>query len=213
MLPAVKCPLRHFREKNRAEPRPCCALPEPALRVRRVSLLLGLRLSERLDPGFGDLERLGRTVRLAIDGRLIDDLDPAQGDQLFDQAGCAGDLEGQRPPVQPDDALHHLALLGRRWNPSSPERSTRGLITSYWDDLLRLATSVQLGTVPASLMLRRLGSYPRQNGLALALREVGRIERTLFTLDWLADPAPRRQATAELNKSESRNALARAVCF
>ena len=67
--------------------------------------------------------------------------------------------------------------------------------------------------MPASLMLRRLGSYPRQNGVALALREVGRIERTLFTLDWLEDPALRRQATAELNKGESRNALARAVCF
>jgi len=34
-------------------------------------------------------------------------------------------------------------------------------------------------------MLRKLGSYPRQNGLALALRELGRIERTLFILDWL----------------------------
>jgi TnpA family transposase len=34
-------------------------------------------------------------------------------------------------------------------------------------------------------MLRKLGSYPRQNGLAVALRELGRIERTLFTLEWL----------------------------
>ena len=32
-------------------------------------------------------------------------------------------------------------------------------------------------------MLRKLGSYPRQNGLAVALRELGRIERTLFILD------------------------------
>lgn len=87
------------------------------------------------------------------------------------------------------------------------------LIQAHWEDLLRLATSVRAGAVPASLMLKRLGSYPRQNGLALALREVGRIERTLFTLDWLDDPALRRQATAELNKGESRNALARAVCF
>jgi TnpA family transposase len=30
-------------------------------------------------------------------------------------------------------------------------------------------------TVTASLMLRKLGSYLRQNGLALALRELGRI--------------------------------------
>lgn len=31
-------------------------------------------------------------------------------------------------------------------------------------------------------------SYPRQNGLAVALRELGRIERTLFILDWLQRP-------------------------
>jgi TnpA family transposase len=30
--------------------------------------------------------------------------------------------------------------------------------------------------------LRKLGSYPRQNSLALALREIGRIERNLFML-------------------------------
>jgi TnpA family transposase len=57
------------------------------------------------------------------------------------------------------------------------------------------------------------GAYPRQNGLALALREIGRIERTLFMLDWLELPGLRRQATVELNKGEARNALARAVCF
>ena len=56
-------------------------------------------------------------------------------------------------------------------------------------------------------------AYPRQNGLALALREIGRIERTLFMLDWLELPGLRRQATVELNKGEARNALARAVCF
>jgi TnpA family transposase len=92
-------------------------------------------------------------------------------------------------------------------------RIDEALIQAHWDDILRLATSVRTGVVPASLMLRRLGSYPRQNGLALALREVDRIERTLFTLDWLEDPTLRRQATAELNKGESRNALSRAVCF
>ena len=44
-------------------------------------------------------------------------------------------------------------------------------------------------------------------------RELWPIERTLFTLDWLEQPALRRQATAELNKGESCNALARTVCF
>jgi TnpA family transposase len=62
-------------------------------------------------------------------------------------------------------------------------------------------------------MLQRLGAYPRHNGLALALREIGRIQRTLLVLDWLEDPQLRRQTTVELNKGEARNGLARAVSF
>jgi TnpA family transposase len=86
-------------------------------------------------------------------------------------------------------------------------------VRDHWDEILRLATSIKQGTVTASLMLRKLGSYPRQNGLAVALRELGRIERTLFILDWLQSVALRRRVHAGLNKGEARNALARAVFF
>ncbi|WP_232461084.1 Tn3 family transposase [Burkholderia ubonensis] len=86
-------------------------------------------------------------------------------------------------------------------------------IRRNWDEVLRLATSIRQGTVTASLMLRKLGSYPRQNGLAVALREIGRIERTLFILDWLQDVELRRRVHVGLNKGEARNALARAVFF
>ena len=86
-------------------------------------------------------------------------------------------------------------------------------IRTHWDEILRLAASIKQGTVTASLMLRKLGSYPRQNGLAVALRELGRIERTLFVLDWLQSVELRRRVQVGLNKGESRNALARAVFF
>ena len=86
-------------------------------------------------------------------------------------------------------------------------------IALHWDEILRLAASIKTGTVTASLMMRKLGAYPRQNGLALALRELGRMERTLFLLDWLQDPGLRRKVTAGLNKGEARNTLARAVFF
>ena len=62
-------------------------------------------------------------------------------------------------------------------------------------------------------MLKKLSAYPRQNGLAKALREIGRIERALFTLDWIKNPDLRRRAHLGLNKGEARNALARAVYF
>lgn len=86
-------------------------------------------------------------------------------------------------------------------------------IRTHWDEILRLSTSIKQGTVTASLMIRKLGSYPRQNGLAIALRELGRIERTLFILDWLQSVELRRRVHAGLNKGEARNALARAVFF
>jgi len=86
-------------------------------------------------------------------------------------------------------------------------------ISSQWEEVLRLTSSIRQGTVTASLILSKLGNYPRQNGLALALRELGRIERTLFLLEWLQNPALRRRVNAGLNKGEAKNALARAIFF
>lgn len=85
------------------------------------------------------------------------------------------------------------------------------LIRAHWAEILRVAASIRTGTVTASLIMRQLASYPRQNGVAAALRELGRLQRTLFTLDWIEDPELRRGTSRELNKGESRNSLARAV--
>jgi TnpA family transposase len=87
------------------------------------------------------------------------------------------------------------------------------VVGDNWDEILRSGTSIKAGTVAHSTLMRRLAAYPRQNAIAKALREIGRMERTLFTLDWISDPALRRRANAGLNKGEARNALARAVFF
>jgi TnpA family transposase len=87
------------------------------------------------------------------------------------------------------------------------------IIGENWDETLRLAASIKAGTVAPSALMRRLAAYPKQNALAKTLREIGRLERTLFTLDWISDPALRRRASAGLNKGEARNALARAIFF
>ena len=49
-----------------------------------------------------------------------------------------------------------------------------------------------------------------QHDLALALHEIGRIERTVFIIDWLLDAELRRRAQIGLNKGEAQHALTRA---
>jgi Tn3 transposase DDE domain len=44
------------------------------------------------------------------------------------------------------------------------------------------------------------------------LQELGRIERTLFMLDWLENPDLRRHCHVGLNKGEQRHSLAQVIC-
>ncbi len=76
---------------------------------------------------------------------------------------------------------------------------------------MRLASSIKPGTVTASLMLKKSGQLSQTKWQAKALREIGRIERRLFKFDWFCNSALLRRVQAGLNKSEARNALARAV--
>lgn len=82
------------------------------------------------------------------------------------------------------------------------------LIRPHWDEILRLATSIKQSTVTASLFLRNLGRYPRQNGLAVALCELGRAVHS-----GLAAKNPTAQPRAGPNEGEARNALSSIVFF
>nr|WP_157091797.1 Tn3 family transposase [Methylobacterium nodulans] len=87
------------------------------------------------------------------------------------------------------------------------------LVEENWGEVLRLAASIRAGTVPPSVILRKIAAFPRQNALNKALREIGRVERSIFMADWVMDIELRRRSHANLNKGESRHALARAVFF
>lgn len=86
-----------------------------------------------------------------------------------------------------------------------------GLIRDNWSDLLRVAVTLSDGGLPPSQLLRKLASYPRQHELAVALREVGRVERTLFMTRWLLDSDLQRRAQVGLNKGEAHHALKNAI--
>lgn len=51
------------------------------------------------------------------------------------------------------------------------------VIRDNYDDVLKVAHSIQRGIVPGALIMGKLGSYARQNSLAKALSEMGSIEK------------------------------------
>jgi len=85
------------------------------------------------------------------------------------------------------------------------------LIAAHWDDLLRVAGSLATGTVRASELLRVLQGGGQPTPLGRAVAELGRITKTLYLLAYLDDETYRRRILTQLNRTESRHALARAV--
>lgn len=48
------------------------------------------------------------------------------------------------------------------------------------------------------MILKKIAAMPRQHGLSVALREIGRIERSIFVCEWLLDTRLRRRSHAIL---------------
>lgn len=76
------------------------------------------------------------------------------------------------------------------------------LIRTHYYDMLRVVISIQKGKVKSSTILRRLCSKSRKNKLYYAFRELGRVVRTEFLLNYIHDPELRRTIQAATCKSE-----------
>jgi hypothetical protein len=74
------------------------------------------------------------------------------------------------------------------------------VIVDQWPALMHLKASIQAGAVAPSLILRKLAAAGAGNALSRALRALGRIERTLFTLQGLSDPDLRHHSHAGLQE-------------
>jgi TnpA family transposase len=77
------------------------------------------------------------------------------------------------------------------------------LLEKHWPDLLRTGISIREGRLSSVTLLRRLGNHSRRNRLYKALRELGRVVRTVTLLRYLSEPALRDHITAVTNRTES----------
>lgn len=87
------------------------------------------------------------------------------------------------------------------------------LIKTHWRDLFRVVLSIMAGKVLPSTLLRKLGNYSRKNRLYQAFRELGRVVRTVFLLQYLSDGQLREQITASTNKAEAYNGFSKWLSF
>jgi TnpA family transposase len=86
-------------------------------------------------------------------------------------------------------------------------------ILSRWDDMLRVAGSLKLGWVTASLFISKLKSFPQQNELTSSFAEYGRMIKTIFILHYLMNQPYRRKINSQLNKGERLHDLRRFLFF
>jgi TnpA family transposase len=77
------------------------------------------------------------------------------------------------------------------------------LIEKHWTDLLRTAISIREGRISSVTLLRRLGNHSRRNRIYKALRELGRVVRTVTLLRYLSDAELRAKITAITNRTEA----------
>ncbi len=82
-----------------------------------------------------------------------------------------------------------------------------------WDDVLRFIATIRLKVTTASQLFKRLNSYSKQHPLYRALKEFGKIPKSLFILKYCDDLKFRQAIEKQLNKVESSNKFSKAVSF
>lgn len=87
------------------------------------------------------------------------------------------------------------------------------LIEENWDDILRFMATIKLKHTSASQLFKRLSSYAKDHPLYKALKEFGRIIKSIFILTYFDDVEFRQRIEKQLNKVELSNRFSKAVFF
>ena len=87
------------------------------------------------------------------------------------------------------------------------------LIEEQWQALMQVILSIHTGKLLPSWLLQKLNSDNPKNKLYQGLRELGRVLRTCFLLEYASNPTLRRQIISSTTKIESYNDFSQWIFF
>ena len=79
--------------------------------------------------------------------------------------------------------------------------------------MLRVGGSLKPGTAQASQLVRSFLRSERPSSLASDIMELGRINKTIYLLNYVDDVAYRRRVLTQINRREHRHRMIRAICY
>ncbi len=86
-------------------------------------------------------------------------------------------------------------------------------IGSQWEEMQRIALTIQSGRTRASQVIRKISAFSRKHPLFKAFRNLGRLVKTRHILEIAGDKQYRRRILQGLNKGETRNSLAKELHY
>jgi len=86
-------------------------------------------------------------------------------------------------------------------------------VAHFFDASFGAIYSALNGKISSAMLLRKLGNYTQKNKLYQAFRELGRVVRTVFLLQYISDIDIRRTITATTNKVEAYNGFSKWLFF
>ena len=174
------------------------------------------------------IECTDRDAAFVLDGLLYNESDLALEEHYTDTHGytennfAAFAMLGKRfcPRIR---GIQHQRIyridLGKEYGMLEPlvnrrDRTIRmDWIADQWDRMGQFYATLQSGHTTANVALRRLNAMSARNQFYRANRELGRVFKTEFILQYMSQPLLRRRIRRGLLKTEQLHALARDVAY